>query len=276
MVSPLVRPAEARTEAEIVERLRAGGPALIALSGGVDSSLVAAFAFEALGPGAGAVTLAGPAVARSEIDRAERVARTIGIHHEVVEVNALEVAAYRQNTPNRCYFCRSVETAAIRQVGGPRGVRQYLDGVHLDDLTDDRPGLRAMDEAGFDHPLVWAGWTKTTVRAAARDRGLPNWDQPSDACLSSRIAHGDPITVELLRRIEAGEAAIAAHGFRRVRVRTHGSGARVEVDPDEVERLRSEPTAGAVRAVLRSLGFDPVELDPRGYGARRPRGGVGP
>ena len=276
MPDAIVPPAVPRTAAEIVGRLGSGGPALVALSGGVDSSLVAALAVAALGRHAGAVTLAGPAVARSEIERARRVAEAIGISHEVIEVDALAVAEYRQNSPNRCYFCRSVETEAMRRFGERRGVRQYLDGVHLDDLHDDRPGLRAMNEAGFDHPLVWAGWTKATVRAAARDRGLPNWDQPSDACLSSRVAHGDPITVELLRRIETGEAAIAAHGFRRVRVRIQGSGARVEVDPEEVERLRSEPTAGRVRELLHSLGFEPVELDPRGYGAARRGPGPAP
>jgi pyridinium-3,5-biscarboxylic acid mononucleotide sulfurtransferase len=263
-----------RTEAEIVRRIAGGGPALVAMSGGVDSSLIASFAFEALGDRSLAITLAGPAVARSEVERARRVARAVGIPHEVVEVDPLALAEYRANPSNRCYFCRSVETSALRKEGDRRGVRQYLDGVHRDDLSEERPGVRAMDEAGFDHPLVWAGWTKVEVRAAARGRGLPNWDQPSDACLSSRIAHGDPVRVELLRRIESGEAWIAARGFRRVRVRTRGNAARVEVDPEEVARLTSEPVATEVRSVLRDLGFDPVELDPNGYGAARRREGV--
>lgn len=257
-------------------RLASAGPALVALSGGVDSAVVASLAFEALGDHALAVTLFGPAVARAEVDRARRVAAAVGIAHRVVEANPLAVADYRQNGPNRCYFCRSVETSVLRAEGARRGARQYLDGVHLDDLTDDRPGLRAMDEAGFDHPLVWAGWTKADVRIAARERGLPNWDQPSDACLSSRVRHGDPVSEELLRRIEAGESWVAGQGFRRVRVRTLGSGARVEVDPDEVPRLLAEPMATRVLAQLRALGFDPVRLDPSGYGANRRRGPDGP
>ena len=258
-----------RTESEVVRRIAGRGAALVALSGGVDSSLVAALAFEALGPASLAVTLAGPAVARTEVERARTVARSIGIPHVVLEIDPLVRADYRANTPNRCYFCRSVETEALRREGGARGIVQYLDGIHVDDLADERPGLRAMDEAGFDHPLVWAGWTKLRVRDAARDRSLPNWDQPSDACLSSRVAHGEPISSELLSRIESGEAWLLRRGFRRVRVRTRGGEARVEVDPEEVPRLRSEPLAAEMKRALGELGFDPVVIDPHGYGAQR-------
>jgi pyridinium-3,5-biscarboxylic acid mononucleotide sulfurtransferase len=256
-------------ESEIVRRIGAGGPSLVALSGGVDSSLVAAFARDALGDRSLAVTLAGPAVARSEVARAQQVAGTIGIEHLVVDVDPLAHPEYRANPSNRCYFCRSIETEALRRVGGSRSIGQYLDGVHLDDLHDDRPGIRAMDEAGFSHPLVGAGWTKTEVRSAARARGLPNWDEPSDACLASRVAHGEPISAELLQRIEAGEAAVRARGFRRVRVRVRGGSARVEVGPEEVARLLTQPLAGEVRAALEDLGFAPVRLDPDGYRAHR-------
>jgi uncharacterized protein len=254
---------------EVVEHVASRGTALVALSGGVDSSLVAAFAFEALGPASVAVTLAGPAVARTEVERARMVARSIGIEHVVVDIDPLARAEYRANTPSRCYFCRSVETEALRREGSRRGVAQYLDGVHVDDLSDDRPGLRAMDEAGFDHPLVWAAWAKLEVREAARARALPNWDQPSDACLSSRIAHGEAITPELLSRIESGEAWLLGRGFRRVRVRTQAGGARVEVDPDEVARLGTEPFASQARRALEDLGFHPVVIDPLGYGGTR-------
>ncbi|MGA8303981.1 MAG: ATP-dependent sacrificial sulfur transferase LarE [Thermoplasmata archaeon] len=262
--------ADPGTEGDIVRRLSARGTALIALSGGVDSSLVAALAREALGPDCLAVTLAGPAVARSEVDRARHVARAIGIEHIVIEVDPLQRAEYRANTPRRCYFCRTVETEALIREGTRRGIVQYLDGIHRDDLSDDRPGIRAMDEAGFDHPLAWAGWSKRKVREAAHERRLPNWDQPSDACLSSRVAHGDPISAELLSRIESSESWILARGFRRVRVRTRARAARVEVDPDEVARLRAEPLASEVRHRLNELGFDPVEIDPFGYGRGGP------
>jgi pyridinium-3,5-biscarboxylic acid mononucleotide sulfurtransferase len=256
------------SEAEIVAHIKGGGPALVALSGGVDSSLVAALAHEALGPAAQAVTLSGPAVSRAELERARAVARTVGIAHVVVAVDPLAQPEYRANPTNRCYFCRAVETTALRSFGDPRGFRQYLDGVHSDDLSEDRPGLRAMDEAGFSHPLAWAGWTKADVRAAARLRHLSNWDQPSDACLASRIAHGDPISRELLGRVEAAESVLLDRGFRRVRVRVHDGGARLEVDPSEVTRLSTPPLSVEIQDAIRQLGFDPVTIDPHGYGSR--------
>lgn len=256
-------------EEAIVRRIAAGGPAAVALSGGVDSALVAAWAYEALGPKAVAVTLTGSAVSREEVERARAVARSIAIAHVTVGADPIARPEYRANGADRCYHCRSVETAALRAWGDPRGIAQYLDGVHADDLGDDRPGLRAMDEAGFAHPLLAAGWGKAAVREAARRRGLPNWDRPSNACLASRVARGESISPELLGRIERAEAAVAARGFRRVRVRVGPTGARLEVDPDEVDRLRADPLASEIADALRAVGFAHVEVDPRGYGAGR-------
>lgn len=249
-----------------MERIARGGPALVALSGGVDSGLVASLAFEALGGRAVAATIASSAVSAAERDRARTIARRIGIRHVEIRADPIDRPEYRANPTDRCYHCRSVETAALAGWGAAAGIDQYLDGVQRDDLADDRPGLRAMNEAGFLHPLLWADWGKPDVREVARARDLPNWDQPSDACLASRVAHGDPITPELLRRIEAAESVVAAYGFRRVRVRVRGGAARVEVDPGEVVRLTAEPTAAAIVAGVRAVGFDPVTLDPRGYG----------
>jgi len=250
---------------EIVARIREGGRAVVALSGGVDSSIVAALAFSALGPEAIAVTLTGPAVSKAELSRAQRVAAAIGLEHVLLTADPLSHEEYRANRPDRCYHCRTVETRFLREFGAARSAAQYLDGVHRDDLADYRPGLRAMDEAGFSHPLLWAGWGKTEIRAEARRRGLPNWDQPSDACLASRIAHGDPVTSELLGRIESAEAVLLRLGFRRVRVRVRGGAARIEVDPSEVERLRTEPLASEVTGELTRFGFTNVTIDPRGY-----------
>jgi uncharacterized protein len=250
---------------ELEALIREGGRAVVALSGGVDSSLVASLSFSALGKEVCAVTLTGPAVSRREVERAGRVASAIGVEHVVLPVDPLERGEYRENRSDRCYFCRSVETSALREFGRARSALQYLDGVQYDDLADDRPGLRAMDEAGFRHPLVWAGWGKYEVRVEARRRGLPNWDQPSDACLASRVAHGEPVSAELLGRIEAAEGALLDLGFRRVRVRVHGGTARIEVDPSEVARLLTEPLASlATQAVVRA-GFPAVTVDPRGY-----------
>jgi pyridinium-3,5-biscarboxylic acid mononucleotide sulfurtransferase len=255
--------------AAVRARIAEGGRAVVALSGGVDSAVVAALAQEALRADAVAVTLSGPAVARHEVARATEVAGAIGILHVVLEADPLANAQYRANPTNRCYFCRSVEAARLTEFGARWGARQYLDGIQLDDLTDDRPGVRAMEEAGFAHPLVAARWAKSDVRAWARQQGLPNAETPSDACLASRVAHGEPIDAPLLRRIERAEGALLARGFRRVRVRVRSGAARVEVDPEEVSRLSASPMAEEVVAELRDLGFDPVTLDPHGYGAAR-------
>ncbi len=271
-----VEPAVRRSSAELRTFLAGGGRTLVALSGGVDSSVVAALLYEALGAEALAVTLGGPAVSRSEIDAAREVASGIGIRHRVLSVDPLVRSEYRANPQDRCYFCRAVETAALREYGASHGVRRYVDGVHRDDLADDRPGLRAMDEAGFEHPLLWAGWSKADVRAEAERRGLPNRDRPSDACLSSRVAHGLPLTAELLGRIEAAERLLRDRGFRRVRVRVSATGARLVVGPDEVVRLLAEPIASELRASVRALGFDPVTIDPVGYPEPRARLAVVP
>jgi uncharacterized protein len=248
--------------------LRSGGPSIVALSGGVDSAVVAALAARALGPTAHAVTLTGPSVAREEVERARKVATALGIAHDVVAVDPLSDEQYRANGSNRCYFCRRVESSAIRDWAERLGIETFLDGVHWDDLGDDRPGIRAMDEAGFQHPLVWAGWGKPEVRAFARVAELPNWDAPSDACLASRIRHGDPVTLPLLRRVEAAERHVRSLGFRRVRVRVEGEDARVEVDAPDVGRLMAEPNASQVRVALRELGFSAVRIDRSGYPQR--------
>jgi pyridinium-3,5-biscarboxylic acid mononucleotide sulfurtransferase len=269
MAPPTLSPGSPRSGAEIVERIRGGGAALVALSGGVDSGVVAALAFEALGARAMAVTLTGPSVSRAEVDRAVQVARRVGIVHHLVVANPLERAEYRANPADRCYFCRSVEGGRLREFGESHGVRRYLDGVHLDDLSDDRPGLRAMEEAGFEHPLLWGGWTKADVRREARARRLPNAEQPSDACLASRVVHGDPIDAELLARIEAAESVLLDRGFRRVRVRVRAGSARIEVDPNEVSRLTAPEMSAEVLDQVAGLGFSPVSIDPDGYGGAR-------
>ncbi len=252
-------------EAEVIAALRAGGPALVALSGGVDSAVVAALAHAARPEAVRTATLTGPAVAPAEVERAARVARLLGVPHDLVPVDPLAVDGYRSNPVNRCYFCRTTEAAALQAFGRRHGIVRYLDGVHVDDLGDDRPGLRALAEAGFEHPLLAAGWGKRRVRAYARDRGLPNWDAPSDSCLASRVPTGTPIEGPTLTRIAEAEATLRARGYRRVRVRLEGTGARVEVDAEEVGRLTEARELEAVRAALRTSGFSSVRADPRGY-----------
>jgi pyridinium-3,5-biscarboxylic acid mononucleotide sulfurtransferase len=254
-------------------RIRSGGAALVALSGGVDSAVVAALAFEALGADAHAVTIVGPSVSREELLCAERAGREIGIDHRLIEADPLSNGSYRANGPDRCYFCRSVEGGALARWAEEQGLAQRLDGLHRDDLSEDRPGRRAMDEAGFRHPLLEAGWHKPDVRRFAAERGLSSADRPSNACLASRIATGEPVTAELLVLIERAEAAVRERGFRRVRVRSSRGSARVEVDPSELARLLEPTVAADLHLKLASLGFTSVELDRRGY---RGRGAKGP
>ena len=270
-IEPRVTAAHPLPPEAIVRRISGGGPAVVALSGGVDSAVVAHLAFTALGLRVHALTLTGPAVSSDEQARAAEVARRIGIPHDFLRSDPLEVAEYRANPGNRCYFCRRSESATLLGWGQGRGIRQWLDGVHQDDLGDDRPGLAAMDAAGFVHPLALAGWRKADVREYARRVGLPNWDAPSDACLASRVAHGREISAALLARVERAESAVRRLGFGRVRVRTDGHSARVEVDPGEVPRLLRSEIAEAVTRGVRAAGFDPVTLDPIGY---RPRPGA--
>ncbi len=265
MSVPLRAPPALRSNEELLERIRSGGPALVALSGGVDSGLVASLAREALGNAAVAVTLTGSAVADREVLRARELARAVGIEHLVVPADPLVSAEYRANGPDRCYHCRTVEAGALRTAAKARGSAQLLDGIHQDDLSDDRPGIRAMDESGFFHPLLWAGWGKEAVRLEARARGLPNWDRPSDACLASRVARGEPITEEMLRRIDRAEGSLYRRGFGRVRVRVRSAEARIEVDPSEVARLCEPWLLAEVVEELRALGFSSVRVDPHGY-----------
>ena len=266
-LSSVAEPARERAPAHaIVAALQQSGPALVALSGGVDSSVVAWLAHKALGRHATAVTLTGPAVAADEVQSASSVARAIGIEHVRLTSDPLGDTRYAENPTNRCYFCRNHEGDLLRTWGRARSIDVYLDGIHLDDMGDNRPGLQAMNEHGFRHPLAEAGWTKADVRAFARSVGLSTWNRPSNACLASRISHGQIITPPLLERVARAEEWVSVRGYRRVRVRVDGAHARVEVDPDEVPDLLSE--VEPLTRALTSLGFATVEIDPNGY---RPR-----
>lgn len=264
-IAPSSRPPGPEPPEGVERVLAGGGPAVVALSGGVDSAVVAHLAARALPHGVTAVTLTGAAVSGPEVEAARRSAQAAGVPHVLIAVDPIADENYRANPTNRCYHCRRGETAAVRAWGEAHGVRRYFDGVHLDDLDEARDGLRAMNEAGFEHPLSAARWRKVDVRAYARTVGLWNWDRPSDACLASRVAHGHAIDAALLARIAAAESWLHGRGFRRVRVRTDGASARVEVDPSEVARLIAEPLASTTRTQLESLGFTSVALDLVGY-----------
>jgi pyridinium-3,5-biscarboxylic acid mononucleotide sulfurtransferase len=257
-----------RPPGDVVGRLRERGPALVALSGGVDSSAVAALARRALGDRVLAATVVSASLSPRELGVAAEVARALGLRHVRVEAEPLAEKLYRANGPDRCFHCRRVEGRALRAVGEAEGLVQFLDGIHVDDLSDDRPGIRAMDDAGFSHPLLWAAWRKPDVRAYARSVGLPNWDRPSNACLASRVGRGEPISRDLLERIDRAEGFLLDRGFRRVRVRVRRDEARVEVGRAETSRLGDPGLRAELIDHLRGLGFRSVTVDPDGTVAR--------
>lgn len=245
--------------------MRTRGRVLVAYSGGVDSGLVAKVAHDALGEDALAVITDAETLPRRELEAAVAEAEEIGIALRVVPVEELANPAYRQNLPNRCFFCRQELAEVLRPLLREEGFAVVADGINLSDLGDHRPGIRAMDEAGFWHPLVEAGLDKDAVRRMARALGLSFWDKPSDACLSSRVAYGEVITVDKLRQVEAAEALLHDLGFATCRVRHHGAVARIEVPPADLPRLLEPEVARRVEEGLRALGFAYVTADLRGY-----------
>jgi uncharacterized protein len=247
----------------LVADLAGRGSALVAYSGGVDSAVVAALAHKALGGRALAVTAAAETLAGADLDHARRVVAEIGIRHEIVTYSELDDPEFVANPSHRCYVCQGMRMGTMVRLAAERGFAVVCDGTNASDPGPDRPGLRAVRERGVYSPLLEHGIDKETTRAIARTLGLSVWDRPANACLSSRIPHGQVVTLGKLRRIEAAEDVLAAAGFRVVRVRHDQGSARVEVGPDEVSRLAA--VWGDLEPRLRSLGFERVAYDPQGY-----------
>ena len=240
--------------------------AVVAYSGGVDSTLLAKVTYDVLGAEALAVTAVSPSLAQAERDDAARFAAQIGIRHEFIETRELENPEYRANDSSRCFHCKAELFDRLREFVAEREVQHMLYGPVVDDLGDFRPGMAASRERGARAPLVEAGLRKAEVRELSRRLGLPSWDKPAVACLSSRVAYGSEVTVEKLGQIEAGEALLRAEGFRELRVRHHGSIARIEVPESELARFTqdSERRQRIIEG-LKSLGFTYVTLDLQGF-----------
>jgi len=238
---------------------------IIAFSGGVDSSVVAAAAHRVKGNRAMAVTLKGPSIPSRDLAMAREVVKVIGIRHVELSIDQLTDGRYAENPSNRCYFCRSMEGEKLTAIAKEMGLEAIVDGVHKDDLVADRPGLQAMSEWKVRHPLVEAGLSKEDVRAVARELGLPNSNSPSNSCLSSRVAHGEAISQDLLDKIDLAEDYVVSLGFEQVRVRVKGGEARVQVAKDEVPRLMEATVWESVKGRLFLIGFRSVVPDPEGY-----------
>ena len=244
-------------------RVRGLSSVLVAYSGGVDSSLLLKLAIDELGERAVAVLASSPAYPEAEQEEARIVAGQLGANLVEVATSEVELEAYRRNNPDRCFHCKEELFDTLEPVRRELGLDHIAYGATADDADDHRPGHGSAVRRGIRFPLLEAGMGKADIRAAARTLGLPNWNKPSFACLSSRIPHGTEVTVEALRQIEAAEAAIKALGFRQVRVRHHGDVARIEVEPAEIERLVSE--RDRVVSALRAAGYRFVSLDLEGY-----------
>jgi pyridinium-3,5-biscarboxylic acid mononucleotide sulfurtransferase len=238
------------------------GRVVVAYSGGVDSTVLAAIAHEALGARSLAVTAVSASLARRELDEARGLARRFGWSHRLVHTHEIERAEYVRNSPDRCYWCKSELFDVLRPIAESLDA-QIAVGTNVDDLGDYRPGLKAASERGVRTPLADAGLTKAEIRSLARQMGLPTADKPASPCLASRFAYGVEVTEAGLRRIESAEEVVREFGFETFRVRDHGDLARIEVPAEDIERAAGFRELLARR--LGDLGFKYVCLDLAGF-----------
>jgi uncharacterized protein len=252
-------------EAKLFDRLRALPSLVVAYSGGVDSAYLAWAATRVLGDRALCVTADSPSYPERHRMMAMTIARNFGLHHEMVRTEEMDKPEYRANHPDRCYHCKDELYTKLTALATDRSYSAVADGSNADDRGDYRPGRRAAREFGVISPLDEAELTKDDIRALSHAAGLPTWDEPASACLSSRIPYFSEVSEEKLRVIEQAEESLRSLGFRVLRVRHHGELARIEIGREELPRLFEDGRADRAEAALRALGFQYVTVDLRGY-----------
>jgi uncharacterized protein len=239
--------------------------ALIAYSGGIDSTLVAKIARDVLADRALAVTAVSPSLLPEDLEEARIQAAVIGIAHQEVETQEMANPNYTSNPVNRCYFCKSELHDTLKPLALKRGYPYVVDGINADDLKDYRPGIQAAKERGARSPLAEVGITKIEVRQLAKELGLPWWDKPAQPCLSSRFPYGEEITVFKLQRVGRAERYLRQLGLKNLRVRSHGDTARIEVPPEEIKEFVLNADLPALVAVFQEFGFVYATLDLEGF-----------
>ena len=256
----------AEKEERLIGAIEKLGSVIVAYSGGVDSSLVAYYARNLLSGNARVVIAVSPSLAEDDLIAAR--AQALKFNWDLTEIKTKEFdqVEYQKNDQMRCYFCKSALFEELAEFAGKEGIRRIVYGANLDDSFDYRPGALAARERDICAPLVEAELTKVEIRELARNAGLPSWDRPQNACLSSRVVTGIPVTVETLSRVEAAERYVRSLGFKVLRVRHHGEKAVVEVGAEEIGRFDEAPNlVQLIRSHLSALGYSEVTIDPRGY-----------
>lgn len=238
---------------------------LVAYSGGVDSAYLALIATQELGENAQCITGISPSVSENQKNEAEQIARQFKFSFRTIQTDELENPDYQKNPTNRCYFCKTELYGKLSEIAEVEKLNFVIDGTNFDDLGDFRPGRIAAEEKSVQSPLVKVGLTKKEIRELSLKHDLPSWDKPASPCLSSRIAHGVPVTIERLSKVERGEKILREKGFREFRVRVHDELARIELAPEELAKALNVETFNTLANKFKDLGFRYVTLDLQGY-----------